>query len=523
MYSLNYRYNIFKINFFFVLRGSIYKTFFQLILIFICSNSTFTQIKKTTEITLLNKGFIKVECKFSGKSNSSIRYCTDMVKSYSNLENVIVKLNGENLSGDYYTAGVHKDTDQEFWGAINFNKYLEVNSDIDVFMSFEVKVNPDNVNDGIILQFGENILKSDKPANVDYKIVIRSEDGNYIPLLNNFQKNFDINEFSNAIVLSESYASLEKNTAPRVNLVEGIMFQNPNIETISEASRTIEIIDIDEVEEYFDINLKGVESGHIFLTFPLKEINEFTVKPEINVNVDGFDLIPYKLTEDEFTKFNFGSLESPLKFMYYFGEDPHKRNNIILLALKMKEDQTGQLKIKFSYNPRNYLWTIDGFNYTFKFFSFFYFDQKRAINNYYNFVIPKNFVINNINIKKDTIENRKNSITYNFVNYVPKDTLVINYARTETYLYDIFRVFNIILLITSYTIFLFILIRIIPYDFIKIKHKEIYAIVTFVYPIILGKITTSNFWGAIKYTWAWVPFIVIMSLLIFSLFVKEKQ
>lgn len=198
-------------------------------------------------------------------------------------------------------------------------------------------------------------------------------------------------------------------------------------------------------------------------------------------------------------------------------------SNIILLAFNIKEDQIGNLKIKLDYDPEKNLITEDGFNYSLKFFNFFILESKKAVSNYYNFQIPNEFIIDKISIDSSIKNRGSNYVTYDFINNSPRDTLEIYFSRTETHIYNIFKIINILFLILSIILIILIIFKITSLNFIKMKYKVIITIVSLVYAFTFGKLSTSNFWSGIEYTWAWVPISIMIFLLVYSFYVEGKE
>jgi hypothetical protein len=507
------------------------KIFLLFIFCLLFTTSKFAQeissVDKKTIVTLIDSNKIRVECFFKHKANIQFKYFSDMVFVESNLSNIIVKFNNRILSPSLYLAGVEKTKRssglrKRYVGYIVLKNVLTSDGDLNIYMSFEAKIALRELMQ-YELELYEVPIKSEPQTKVSYELIIKSALKNYAVNIFDRQGKYLINKSDTMASLKRQYLSDIIDTLSSSDLVPEITFTNTDFSPISEESRVIKLLSTDLVSEHIEYNMIGVMDKEIFsLNLSLPHIRKIVEKPRVTVNIDGKELQAYNVSLEKLDELDWN--KSPeIKFLYYLGEDPQVKSNFIIIRYILNKNEIANLSIELTYDAKEKVLSEDGFNYQWEYGLLFYVWSKKPISRFINFIIPDGFYIEDESIKSHIIKSSSNMIAYKFVESgkFSNNPFILYFSRHETVIYNVLKIFNITILLISITILILILTKIIKY---KSIHFKIYSgIISFFYAFILGKLSNSNFFEAVIYTWSWIPLILVITSLIYPFFAERQS
>jgi len=489
------------------------------------SGENLPKIEKTSLVTLLDHGTIKIETIYRFEPGFDTFVTSEAIKSSENLKNVRIEINGKKVSKEnyeeYFLLG-------ETYRYIALKKslfaYADINRINEVYMRYETKLSTDPQ---IKVDLLEICQRTDPQVDVSYTLITQSFDSSYLPRVISNQEEFIVTHYTEGFtILSRVYKSFNMSEEKKGMPIKGFFYINVSSRPLLGSTRTYKVIDpnlVKEIYNYKEVGIKELPPKHISV-YPLSEYVELTKHPEIIIEIDG-NKCPVNLIEYDDLKKICETEKSidPSQCFYYIGKGLNSNENTLYIVYILNEGSTADVTIEIEYDASKILTSEDGFNYIFG-YDLTSPAHVSKIKEFLIFEVPENFNIDDTNYKSNLITTNfkdSNNLRFKFENVLDfkSESLKIEFSREETKFLNFIKIVNIMLLCGIIFLSLLWLFHAIPF---QIKYLSyIFLIVGVIINLIIGKLSSTNFFEAINYTYSWIPIALGILGFIIQIFYKN--
>ena len=356
------------------------------------------QMEKTSLITLMDNGIVKIETIYRIEPAIDTFITSEAIKSPESLRNLTIKINGEELSKEDYQEFSLQDGHKYIGLKRSLIAFADINETNEVYVKYEI-----NISTGY--QFKLDLLelcqRTNQQVNVNYDLIIQSFDNNYVPVIVGNQDEFLVSHhIGGFLTLSRTYKSFDVLEEKRGLPIKNVFFINAKLRPLQVSTLKI-VVDPKNnlVQEIYNCELRKVEGANPnhLIQYGISEYVEITANPKINIKNNGNEFVPIRIEYLELKSIvESGNFTEPF---YYLGKGINSNENTLYVGYISNTAKT-EVNIEFEYTSNRILTTVDGFHYIFEYYIFTPIHASK-INDFLNFEIPEEYSIDNSNYESN--------------------------------------------------------------------------------------------------------------------------